>query len=478
MRSRTIQEGSVGLLILVAIGIFGGATLWLSGVRLGNRGYSFTTEFNDANGMKLGSPVVYRGVTVGRISEITTSSNGVVVKIEIDRSDLVISIDSAIEVNQSGLIGETSVAIVPKIELDTATLQANPLASDCNGQVIICDGSRLRGELGVSFNQLLQGTLKVSNLYTSEEFFNNVNVLAKNASEAAAGVAKLTRDFSSVTGDVRDLTGTTGLLINNANLSVGQIGDAATITSLAAAQTAARIGDTADEYRVTGAQLNQLLANVNGLVSDNRGSLVNTLNDLSQTSAALRSTVVELSPAISQFASGQLLQNLETLSANAAEASRNLRDVSSAVNNPTTMVVLQQTLDSARATFENVQKITADIDDLTGDPQFRNNLRQLVNGLGSLVSSSQQIEQQVQVAQQLEQIVPGAAQIAVPNPTLNPTPNPTPNIILTTPNTAPVPTTSIGQSSPFLESTPRQLANNYQILPRLSENQVQLEDLP
>lgn len=476
MRSRTIQEGSVGLLILVAIGIFGGAILWLSGVRLGNRGYSFTTEFDDASGMKLGSPVVYRGVNVGRVSEITTSSNGVIVKIEIDRSDLVISTDSVIEVNQSGLIGETSVAIVPKTELDTATLQANPLASDCNGQVIICDGSRLRGELGVSFNQLLQGTLKVSNLYTSDEFFENINELAKNASEAAEGVAKLTRDFSDVTGDVRALTGTTGLLINNANQSVGQIGDAATITSLAAAQTASRIGDTADEYRVTGAQLNQLLANVNGLVSDNRGSLVNTLNDLSQTSAALRSTVVELSPAINQFASGQLLQNLETLSANAAEASRNLRDVSGAVNNPTTLVVLQQTLDSARATFENVQKITADVDELTGDPQFRNNLRQLVNGLGSLVSSSEQIEQQVQVAQQLEQIVPRAAQAGVPNLPLTPTPN----LLPTTPNLnpAPLPTTSIGQGSPFLESTPRQLANNYQILPRLSETQIQLEDLP
>ncbi|NJL91140.1 MAG: MCE family protein, partial [Coleofasciculaceae cyanobacterium SM2_1_6] len=187
MRSRAIREGSVGLLALIAVGIFGGTILWLSGVKLGNRGYSFTTKFDDANGMKLGSPVVYRGVTVGRISEITTSSNGVVVKIEIDRADLVISIDSAIEVNQSGLIGETSVAIVPKTELDTATLQANPLASDCNRQVIICDGSNLEGKLGVSFNQLLQGTLKVSNLYTSDEFFENINVLAKNASDAAEG---------------------------------------------------------------------------------------------------------------------------------------------------------------------------------------------------------------------------------------------------------------------------------------------------
>jgi hypothetical protein len=92
-----------------------------------------------------------------------------------------------------------------------------------------------------------------------------------------------------------------------------------------------------------------------------------------------------------------LLGNLETLSTNAATASANLRDISTALNSPTNVLVLQQTLDSARATFENAQKITADLDELTGDPAFRNNVKQLVNGLGNLVSSTEQLQQQVQV---------------------------------------------------------------------------------
>jgi len=65
-------------------------------------------------------------------------------------------------------------------------------------------------------------------------------------------------------------------------------------------------------------------------------------------------------------------------------------------------LVLQQTLDSARVTFANAQKITSDLDELTGDPEFRQNVREIVDGLSGLVSSTQQLEQQVQVAENLD----------------------------------------------------------------------------
>ncbi|MGL5807492.1 MAG: hypothetical protein ACRC11_19010, partial [Xenococcaceae cyanobacterium] len=68
------------------------------------------------------------------------------------------------------------------------------------------------------------------------------------------------------------------------------------------------------------------------------------------------------------------------------------------------VTVLQQTLDSARVTFENAQKITSDLDDLTGDPAFRDNVRNLVNGLGNLVSSTEQLQQEMQTAKVLEPV--------------------------------------------------------------------------
>ncbi|MFP3435603.1 hypothetical protein SB781_38230, partial [Paraburkholderia sp. SIMBA_061] len=55
----------------------------------------------------------------------------------------------------------------------------------------------------------------------------------------------------------------------------------------------------------------------------------------------------------------ELIRNLETLTANAAATSENLKKASSTFSDPENLVLLQQTLDSARATFENTQKITS-----------------------------------------------------------------------------------------------------------------------
>ncbi len=95
------------------------------------------------------------------------------------------------------------------------------------------------------------------------------------------------------------------------------------------------------------------------------------------------------------------MENLEQLIQNTRVMTANLRDASEALTDPQTILLLQQTLDAARVTFQNAQKLTADLDEVTGDPQFRLNLRQLVNGLSSLVSSTQMLEQQVAVAQSL-----------------------------------------------------------------------------
>ena len=139
-------------------------------------------------------------------------------------------------------------------------------------------------------------------------------------------------------------------------------------------------------------------------MTTNRSSLVTVLNNLTQTSQQLRTTVNSLTPTVNRVTQGKLIDNLETLTANAAQASANLRDASNTLNNPNNILVLQQTLDSARVTFQNAQKITSDLDELTGDPAFRDNLRQLVNGLSGLVSSTQQLQQQIQVAESLDSV--------------------------------------------------------------------------
>jgi phospholipid/cholesterol/gamma-HCH transport system substrate-binding protein len=162
-----------------------------------------------------------------------------------------------------------------------------------------------------------------------------------------------------------------------------------------------------------------LLSDLDNLLTANRSTLVGALNNITETSNQLRLTVGNLSPSLNRLTQGELINNLETLSANAAEASANLRNATQSLNDPKNAVLLQQTLDSARVTFENTQKITSDLDELTGDPNFRQNLRQLVNGLSNLVSSTDQMEQQAKLVTTLESMKAVATKPTVPTLTAN-----------------------------------------------------------
>ena len=116
--------------------------------------------------------------------------------------------------------------------------------------------------------------------------------------------------------------------------------------------------------------------------------------------------VKSLSPILSRVENGKLLDNLETLADNGAKASANLKNLSTTLNNPVTLLGLAQTLDSARVTFQNTQKITTELDQVTGDPKFRQNLLRLINGLSKLVSSSQTLDQQLTALRQSEEAEP------------------------------------------------------------------------
>lgn len=395
MRSRTVREGSVGLLILLGLGVFAGLILWLRGLNLGKRSYTAIVEFANVGGIQQGAVVRYRGVNVGNTLAVRPGPNGVEVNIEITPADIIIPRDVRVEANQSGLISQVNIDITPLHPLPAGVVIAKPLDPNCNRTLIICDGSRLQGQIGISTDELIRSSTRFATVYSNPILYANINTAARNASVAAAGVTQLTRNISS-------LTRTTQQQVSSFSTTANSVQRAANQISASTSNTANKFGATAEQIRLTAAQANRLVTNLDSLVTTNRSSLVTALNNINQTSEQLRSTVNGLSPTLSRVNQGQLIQNLETLSANAALASGNLRDITNALNNPTNLLVLQQTIDSARVTFQNAQKITSDLDELTGDPAFRQNLRELVNGLSSLVSSADQLQQQIQVAQTLD----------------------------------------------------------------------------
>ncbi len=377
MRARTIREGSVGLLILLGIGMFGGLVLWLRGFNPTNRPYRLIAEFEDTMGVQLGTPVLYRGVPVGRVTSITPLSNSVQLGLEVTQKDLRIPNEVLVETVESGLIGEISVEITPLVDLAASAVDINPSGSDCDSSVILCDGDRLQGEVGPSYEAVLRSAGEVAELLADPELIVQLKTVLEAAATTTTQAGLLAEEATALAQIARD--------------SVAPLADSAQVATLSAASAAQRVEDLAGQFTLTAAE-------VNGLIGENRGVLVNTLGNLQASSVQLRSAVDTLGPTLQ---SGELVGNLETVVRNASAASSDLQAITASVNTPANLVLLQQTLESARDALASAQKVMADVDEITGDPAVRNQLRELINGLGGLVSSTQSLEQQSEVARVL-----------------------------------------------------------------------------
>jgi phospholipid/cholesterol/gamma-HCH transport system substrate-binding protein len=376
MRARAIREGSVGLLILLAVGLFGGLVLWLRGLNPSSRTYRATIVFDNTLGMQEGTNVRYRGVPVGQVLRIVPGTNAVEVAVEIARNDLRIPRDAVIAVNQSGLIGDTTIDITPQRELSSEELAVDPTAPDCAGGAVICNGDRLQGTVGASYESLIRSAEGLANAFADPAIIADLKITLSNATELTESAGVLSEELIVLS---RQLQTDLAPLLASANRATDNVGTAAA------------------EFEITGREVNQLVA-------ANRGTIATTLDNINRSATNIQTITATLSPAIQQ---SDFIANLDRLSAEAAVAAADIRSITGTFNRPENLVALQQTLDSARTVFQSAHKVLADVDELTGDPALRRNIRDLINGLSTLVSLTEQLEQAGQVAAALTP-APGA----------------------------------------------------------------------
>lgn len=412
MRSRTVREGSVGLLILLGLGLLGAFILWLRNISLGTQSYRIIAEFKDASELQIGTPVRYRGVKVGRIISLEPKLNQVDVNLEITPSTFVIPSDVIIQSNQTGLLNEAYVDIIPKKAVTPTVADANPLSPNCPN-TIICHNARIPGQPGVDIAMLVTSMYEFSEMYSNPQLYANLNTAAQSTATAAQQATKLTGELSAflqvTEGQIKGLNTSVQGSLGDLNQTVNQAAVSLTSEMSNLSTTVQKDTQKVSEATVISAtsvsraaeQVSVLSTQVNRLLADNRSSLITSLENINSTTQQLSVLVGNLSPVINDFQKANIIQNLNAVSVNAAEASANLRDLTEAVSDQNNLTLIQETLNSARTTLETLQKISADVDELTGDPKVRENIRNLINGLGRLLGSTQRLEQQKNVSQQL-----------------------------------------------------------------------------
>lgn len=352
MTIRGAREGLVGLLILVGIGIFIGLFIWISG-GLRQSDYRFTISLADANGLNVGAPVRLRGVRIGQITKTLPKIANVETEVVIDRTDVAIPKNSRFIVSQSGLIGETFIEIFPPSNAsvpesgDLKTLVA-ACKDNPTGQSLVCPGSLVVGYSPTRFQELVRSLDELSNRL-DEKFFNELQRTLVKFGKTADDVGFLARKVA-VTAD--------------------------TLTA-----TVQGAGDEVDSIGSAARSLQKTVTDLDVVIAEDRGAFKDTLENVAATSKNFKKVSEELQVSVNQDSIKKIVANTDATAAN-------LQTLTKSFSDPGTISSLRETLDSARDTLANVRKITTDLDELTGDPKFRTNLRKLIDGLGGLVSDS------------------------------------------------------------------------------------------
>ena len=391
------RQSAVGLTIVLSLGLLGGLIAWVTNFTFGGRSFRATLLFPNAAGMTVGTRVAYRGVRIGQIVSVTPEPEGVALEVEIRPANRLIPANSLIEATQAGLVGETTIDIIPLEPLSPEADKIKPLDKNCDPQIIICNGSRLQGQGKLDVNTLIRSLVRIANILSEPAVTSAVRTLFQKSSDALGQFSSLSKNANLFLGDLQDTN-----TVNNLNSTLSSIN---TFSDQAGnLMTEAKSKDTLN-------QLNKTLKSVTGAADEiqvfiavNQGEIANTVSNVGQVSKDLSNTLQKLDIVITKVDESELLNNLDTISNNAVDLTGNLRDFSARLNDPTTVIQIQKILDSSRSVFENLNKVTSDIDELTGDPELRQQIIRLIQGLSNLVSSTQQLQQQVQYAQILNQV--------------------------------------------------------------------------
>jgi phospholipid/cholesterol/gamma-HCH transport system substrate-binding protein len=365
---RNTREGLSGLLIVAGVAVGVGMLLWVNNFKPGGNRYNFSVEFQDANGLAAGVPVRLRGVNIGQVLKVTPSLEKVVVDAVVDNEGVILPLKARYTVGQKGLIGETYLEILPETGAKKTGDFKEAFATDCaktapttSGEhrslTVVCPGDLLTGETPT----------RVQDLITSLNIFaNRINgSVLDDLQTTVKEIGVAAHKFGEIATEVK----TTTRQINTTARAFTKVASSADKTLADLGKVGTNVGEAANEITAT--------------VRDNRARLASTLDNLSKISGDLS----KLTPVL---AKPEFANNLAALAENAAESAANLRKISGGLSDPATIDSLRETLDAARSTFRNAEKISTDLNDITGDPKFRANLKKLVEGLGQLISTSEQ----------------------------------------------------------------------------------------
>jgi phospholipid/cholesterol/gamma-HCH transport system substrate-binding protein len=280
------NEFAVGLVVIAALALVVGGALWLSGAHLGRTEAVYTSRFRTVGGLGVGSPVVLRGVRVGRVEAIRLApGNWVEADLKI-YSVVGLPNKPAVIAASASLFGEWAATLI----------SSEPPPPDPNIRQALAEAEAVGGGKwpGATLPDIGQLTAQASRIATDIGTVAN-RIQTAFDSQAVMDLRRSIRDFGQVADRLVRVTNEQADVIGNVGANLQSGSDAVSRAAVDLRRTLSRV-DTAT----------------------NQGQLATILNNTAATSTDMRSASQDLRQLMAAANRNQeslvrVLQNADTI---------------------------------------------------------------------------------------------------------------------------------------------------------------------
>jgi len=208
---RSVREAMVGFTLIAAFAGAGLFWLWLRGVSLASRTWSFQVNFADASGLAERSAVT------------TTTSGAVVAELEIDDPSLQLPMPLVAQVQEASLLGGDAVValIAPSRQLPAGT--PGPTAANCNRSLVVCEGATLNGVNAASISSLTVTMQKLLEQVDRENLVPELVKTTRSFDMTAKEATKFMEDGQQLIKDLEAAVKSAQPTIDNLNAATANV---------------------------------------------------------------------------------------------------------------------------------------------------------------------------------------------------------------------------------------------------------------
>ena len=171
---RTLKDSVVGFSLLGGILIFTFFSFWLRGIKLSSKNWHFFAAFDNASGLSKKSPVSYKGILVGSVEDIIFTNESVKAKIVLNNPEIILPKPTfAKVVTNSFLGGDVQVALEASDKKLPKEI-AIPTSSQCDKNLIICEGETITGKQLSSLSNITSRINKLLKESNQENLIQNI----------------------------------------------------------------------------------------------------------------------------------------------------------------------------------------------------------------------------------------------------------------------------------------------------------------